>query len=144
MIGENEKRLREEFGDERKKREGEFDALLDEHIDRFESEKLGLQVKMKEEIEKSLRLEESRMQIELTKAVAQESFKCSQHLNKEMERMRFEVEKERQEAERNKSGRDKSERDKSERNKGYDPTGDGGCVRSARGGVRMVPDANTI
>ena len=99
MIGENEKRLREEFGDERKKREGEFDALLDEHIDRFESEKLGLQVKMKEEIEKSLRLEESRMQIELTKAVAQESFKCSQHLNKEMERMRFEVEKERQEAE---------------------------------------------
>jgi chromosome segregation ATPase len=98
MIGENEKRLHADFADANKKRNAEFDALLDDHIARFEGEKLALQAKYKEDTDKAVKLEEGRMQIELTKAVAQESFKNAQHLNKEMDRMRFELAREREES----------------------------------------------
>ena len=99
MLSENERRLHADFKEAKKKGDAEFEALLGEHVSRFEDEKLKLMGKHKEDQDKAVLLEESRMQITLTKAVAQESFKNAQHLNKEMERMRFEVEREREEGE---------------------------------------------
>jgi len=92
MLSENQKRLEEDFSQAKKLREDEFEKMLEEHNSRFEEEKQLLEKAHELNITERVREEEKRMQSELVKAVADESYKNQQLFNKEMQRMREDVE----------------------------------------------------
>lgn len=101
MLSENQKRLEEDFSQAKKLREDEFDKMLEEQGARYEEEKSLLEKAHELDIAEKVREEEKRMQSELVKAVADESYKQQQVFNKEMQRMREDVEDARLQGEKN-------------------------------------------
>jgi len=101
MLSENQKRLEEDFSQAKKQREDEFDKILEEHSARYEEEKQLLEKAHELDVAEQVREEEKRMQSELVKAVADESYKQQQVFNKEMQKMREDVEDARLQGENN-------------------------------------------
>ncbi|GMH66148.1 hypothetical protein TrST_g11447 [Triparma strigata] len=101
MLSENEKRIAEDNKNAKQLREEEFDKAMKDRERQFEGEKDIMRKQFDLEMEQAVKKEEKRMLGELTKAVAEESYKNQQEFNREMKRMRDDMDAARELAEEN-------------------------------------------